>query len=51
MSKHLCAFIIEAWADFCALKVSKNENMLSVLKDIVPGIYGALEQTYKVVFE
>lgn len=42
---------IEAWANFCALKVSKNRNMLSVLKDIVPGMYEALEKTYKEVFD
>lgn len=42
---------IEAWADFCALKVSKNKNMLSVLKNIVPGMYEALEQTYREIFD
>lgn len=42
---------VEAWADFCTLKVSRNENMLLVLKETVPGMYGALEQTYKEVFK
>jgi len=42
---------VESWADFCALKVTNNNKMLSLLKEVVPERYNALEKVYQEVFE
>jgi len=42
---------VESWADFCTLKVTNNNKMLSLLKEVVPERYNALEKVYQEVFE
>lgn len=44
-------FYKEAWADFCTLKVTRNEPMLLLLKDLTPNLYSYLDETYNEVFE
>ena len=41
---------VESWADFCTLKVTNNNKMLSLLKEVVPERYNALEKVYQEVF-
>jgi hypothetical protein len=41
---------VESWADFCTLKVTNNNKMLSLLKEVVPERYKALEKVYQEVF-
>lgn len=42
---------VESWADFCTLKVTNNKKMLSLLNEVVPERYNALEKVYQEVFE
>ena len=41
----------EQWADYCALKITKNEKALNLLKEICPITSECLEKVYKEAFE
>jgi hypothetical protein len=41
----------EQWANYCSLKITKNEKALNLLKEICPITSKCLEKVYKEVFD
>lgn len=41
----------EAWADYCALRATKNEKLLEILEKTAPNLSKSLEKVYSEVFK